>query len=483
MLLLAVAASSGVGCTPTSEPQPSDPGEITVAVLPFEVSGQREGADYVGLAVARSLAADLEPAEGIRILEVQPDAAGATPSGASRILSGTLVRDGGTVRAEVRLDGGQDDSVWTGEAAAEGGDLSAIAVELSRQIAAELDVTLPRLYDYIAYVEGAPAMASSPLRARLLAAWARGDMEDFLAAAEALVERYADDPAAHALHAWSLMVAWDRAPSRDPLVRLRERLAELDRIDPASPYDDLIRSYVYRTSGQPEPALRLYSQVVGRRDLSSSARAWALRQRSYAYLQVGNTEAARADAEQAVALDPANAAGLVALSKALDSVGLLDEAAIRARQALALEPRQWRHEQRLGVIYTRAGRFDDAVQSLERACELGRNQEACANLAVALQRGSRPREARAAATRAEALAGTSWGLYNLGCFWALRGDNGRAIDALRRAAGLGFADVLINTDADLDALRDDPAFADVLAEIGERISLRRELSQSVFPWQ
>ena len=60
--------------------------------------------------------------------------------------------------------------------------------------------------------------------------------------------------------------------------------------------------------------------------------------------------------------------------------------ALTATQALALQPSSWRHLQRLGLVYSRADRLDEAVLSFDRACKLGERQEACANHAVTLQR-------------------------------------------------------------------------------------------------
>ena len=78
---------------------------------------------------------------------------------------------------------------------------------------------------------------------------------------------------------------------------------------------------------------------------------------------------------------------------------------------------------------------------------------------------------------------TPWGRYNLACYWALAGDRERAIASLREALTIGFADALIKTDADLDALRGSPEFESIVEEVDERIRTQRQLSESVFPWQ
>jgi Tfp pilus assembly protein PilF len=297
------------------------------------------------------------------------------------------------------------------------------------------------------------------------------------------VEKFPEDPAAHLLDAWALVYTWDAAPTSEILAALGERLAELSRVDPSSPYDELMRGFIYRSSGEPDLARMLYSRVVARTDLTRTTRAWALRQRSLTYQIIGNAAAARDDAEKAIELDPVNASSLFALSRALEAMGRLDDAVSVSRQALALTPFAWRQHQRLGLVLSRLGMFDEAVLFLERACRLGENQEACANLAVTLQRGGREPEALAAAKHAESLGGSPFGPYNLACYWSLAGETTLAIGALRRSLELGFADVLITTDPDLDVLRGDPEFEAIVVEVGERLRSRRELSLSVFPWQ
>jgi tetratricopeptide (TPR) repeat protein len=217
--------------------------------------------------------------------------------------------------------------------------------------------------------------------------------------------------------------------------------------------------------------------------LTSEARAWALRQRSLTLQQTGNIEAALIDAREAVALQPSHAGNLVVQSKAFEAAGRLDEAITGSRLALALEPHRWRHQQRVGLAYARAGRLDEAVPFMERACKISATQEACANYSVTLLGAERVEEGRDAAGYAESLVATPWGAYNLACYRARSGDAAAAIDRLGRAVELGYTDALIKTDPDLDSLRRDPEFQAIVAKIDERVIERRQISNSVFPWQ
>jgi len=478
----AIYAMALHGCV-SPAPEPST-GEIVVQVLPFEVIGQTDGADYLGRAAAESLSISLAQAENLRCLDV-PDGSEPADDTATRRIEATLIRDGDAVTARLRvIEAGNREPSWQTEVTSDGAELSRLISRLSNETVRSMGGSQRELYQYVGDITGGPEMSRSSLTTPTMNAWRRGDSAGFLETSKALVAEFPEDPAAHVLNAWALLLAWDASPSKEPtLAQLRERLVALDQVDASSPYDELIRAYVYRSSGQPEAARSLYSRVLARRDLSSFARAWALRQRSYTYLQAGNALAAADDAEAAIALDPSNASSHIALSKALEALGRLDEAIVRSNQALALQSSWWRHHQRLGLAQFRAERFDDAVRSVDRACQISEHQEACANLAVVLHGAGRKAEARAAAEHAETLTANRWGFYNLACYHAREGERPLALDALRRAIDLGFADLLISTDPDLEGLRDDPSFAEIEATVEERLDLRRELSQSVFPWQ
>ena len=475
IILLALAATL-LACT-TAPDAPTDASDPVVGVLPFEVIGQQTESEFVGRAFAESVALNLGQADGIEILPIgQAD-------GATVMLTGTLEREDRTVRVALRLlDPAGEKDEWVTELASESGDLSSLAVRLARRTARRLGVAHAELYERVGEVEPGPGMVESPLLGETLAAM-RGSVSEFVRLSGELVREFESDPAAQSLNALALASAWDAAPSPEGVDRLKRRLAELDRVDPRSPYDELLRAYLYRASGEPEWALELYSRVLARADLSNQARSWALRQRSYAQAQVGNPEAAYDDAAEAVKLDPSDASGLFALSRAAEKAGRLPEAISHAEQALSLEPFAWRYHQRLAISLSRAERHDEAVSSFQHACRMSDRQEVCANLAVGLERAGRSGEAREAGDVAVELADSPWGHYNLACFWGLAGERERALSSLTRSIELGFADALIRTDPDLDSIRSDAAFGRIVEEVESRIRHRRELSATAFPWQ
>jgi tetratricopeptide (TPR) repeat protein len=482
LALVALLATLAACASQSTGPAEEEP--LLVQVLPFEVQGQEEGADYVGWAMAQAVACNLSQSEQLKLLEVDPEKTEATDA-AQRVITGTLTREGDATNVGFRLqDPIKKHELWRSEISADRSDLSELAFQLAMQAAAQMGAFYPDRYEYIGNITGGEAMSASPLSGRALEAWRAGDNKAFLQASSSLVAQFGDDPAAHAIDAWALMISWDAAPlSETRLTRLKERLVELDRVDPKSPYDEIMLGYVYRSSGQPDQARALYTRVLERQDLSNALRAWVLRQRSFTYQQAGNAAAAREDAEQAVELDPSNASSLIALSRALEAANQLEEAIAASEQALALQPSSWRHLQRIGIVLMRAGKPVEAMAPIDRACQLSESKEACANLACTLQQSGRLAEAAATAEYVASLPASRWGFYNIACYQALAGKRREALESLRRSIELGFADSLIKTDTDLDPLRDDPEFKAIEAEVEERISSRKRLSTTVFPWQ
>ena len=59
--------------------------------------------------------------------------------------------------------------------------------------------------------------------------------------------------------------------------------------------------------------------------------------------------------------------------------------------------------------------------------------------------------------------------YNLACSWSLLGELDKALEAMKRAVGLGWRDMeFAASDADLENLRADPRFADLAREVEEQ---------------
>ena len=92
--------------------------------------------------------------------------------------------------------------------------------------------------------------------------------------------------------------------------------------------------------------------------------------------------------------------------------------------------------------------------------KLGRYEEANALLQVALDARLR--------VLGEEHPSVGWSYYNLGCHSAALGERLDALDHLRNAVGLGWAERNVLTDTTLDTLRGDPEFEAIVAEVKKR---------------
>jgi tetratricopeptide (TPR) repeat protein len=483
IILALLAGITLQGCS--SDPSmPDGKHHPVLLVQSFEIQGEYGESVSVGRAMARSLALSLAQIEAVTVLPVPELGDSSEAAGTTHRIGGTLTRKDGVVVAEVRVQmAGRLEPLLELYESTPTSNLSGLATTIARQIATRLELEYPRLYDYQYDVKGGAALAASAEGQEAGLAWMAADVVTLARSSATLVELFPEDPAAHYLNAWAWLYSWDSDPTPEKLADLRERLVELDRVDPGSPFDELMRGYIYRSSGKPDWAIRLYSEVLARSDLSVKTRAWALRQRAMTYMQTGDNTEARADAEESARLGPASASSMFALSKILEIEGRSEEAVAAARVGLTFDPESWRQLQRLGLVLAKGGRYDEAVETIGRACESGQNQETCANLAGTLLKGGKQAEAAEAAVHAEELTGTAFGFYNLACYRALAKEPQLAIAALVHSLELGFSDALVMTDSDLDNIRSVPGFDELVAEVESRLKSKQEISVSVFPWQ
>ncbi|MFQ5718270.1 MAG: protein kinase [Acidobacteriota bacterium] len=445
----------------------------TILILPLDMRGQDGDNAYAGRAVAEALAVELAQVPDLRILPV-PDPVpvgdteiikAARAGAAGRLVTGSLTRDGSSVRASLtfvdvsanRIVGGLREDT-------QDIDLARLSSVLAHRVGVKLGVAFPRLYDVPWRLTGGPEMAASPELVEARAAFRRSDTPAVLDATRRLVTAFPRNVSALAMRLAALESAWDADPSRQNQQALRKGLDLLERADPKHLCAEKVRAEI-ETVGHPRESIDRYTRILDREDLTPAARAWILRRRSIPQADVGDIDAALTDLAQAIALGPADAWSYHGLSRALRQAGRFGEALTYSSQAVSLAPGQWRMQQRLGMALGDLGRDDESVEPLMRACELSRGQEPCALIAVALERSGRPEEAVSAADHASSLTASVWGTYNLACYHALAGHRVAALDFLRQSRSRGFASTRIARDPDLTSLHGDPVFETMVTDI------------------
>lgn len=465
---------SGWAGTPAAEAR-------AVLILPLEVRGQSEGADYVGRAFAEALAVGLAQSQTLKVLPVPATGQiGSDPSapsraalgaGAGRLLTGALVREGGVVHASLSLvDAGENRILWGTRKDGKDADIPELALAMAREVAAELGTPLPRLYDLPQNALAGSGIAASPLASEALGALQRHEGPAALAATVRLVEEFPGEPEAHALRLQAVFAAWDQDRSAARRAELEQALAALERADPQHPAVEVRRAYVQSSEGQVRGAIAGFTRVLARSDLAPGFRANVLGLRGWNESEVDDTAAALADLEEALRLSPVNAEIFTRLAETLRHTGRLPDALIRARQSVAVSPSDPWALVTLGFTLGDLGRAEEAVEPMGKACELTRGQLFCAAYASTLLRTGRKAEALAAAKKAEGLAESGDGRYNLACFWAQLGNRGEALRSLRRSLELGVHIGFAERDPELVSLHGDPEFEAYIAAVQKRLS-------------
>jgi tetratricopeptide (TPR) repeat protein len=97
-----------------------------------------------------------------------------------------------------------------------------------------------------------------------------------------------------------------------------------------------------------------------------------------------------------------------------------------------------------GYHFYGIGDYDEALRHFERAGEIREEVFGPGHLAL------------------------GWNAYDRACIMALQGRRAAALEALREALAVGWANPLIATDGDLDSLRGDPEFEALLNEVRTR---------------
>lgn len=509
----------------------------TILVLPMEVRGQEEGAEYVGLAFAEAIVANLIQAKGLNILAV-PDVGemGGSGSqdrvrfardlGAGRLITGSVTREGEAVNASLSLvDATKNSVVWASQESSADGDLSKLASSFAREIATELEMPFGHIYDAPEInPSGSKEFLTSVLLTDTLGAEQSGDLPNLLSTSKRLVEAFPNEADGLILRTNALFLdAWGAEPSSPKRQAFEDSLVAIDRVDPNHPADEVYRAHYINTDqfypnekpNQHRLALEMLNEVFSRDDLSPAVRAYVLRFRASCFRNLGKLSESLAELEEARRLLPTFAGIYQSLSLTLERMGDLEKAESYARQGLALNPRwsssqgflawilmkQERFEEALeyarqavslnpkdyqhhwiaAEVLEKMGRFEEAAIHCEKACELSPTQGMCAYYAVVLHHAGQKAEARKAIEKAESLSEDTSGLYQMARYRALMGDRAEALRYLRRHLELSEdpdLDPEDTTQPDFTFLHGDPEFDAYVAEVKRRIKAWEESEKS-----
>jgi len=444
-----------------------------VLVLPMDVLSETEGAAHLGQAFSEAVAINLAQTPGIVVLPVWEGPLGANgkrqrpreaglSEGANQVVNGSLSRVGDSLQVTVSLiDVAQNQMSWGTHCSAGSADITAIAASLAQQLVTKLGATPPKLYDFVLNLR---PEADDPLWGEALGGLRREDSSVYLPATERLVEKHPGNVDALALRACALFYQEGLDGNPKALKALEDVMGELERIDPKEPTADCIRLTLLAAQGHPEETMKSATKIIERRDLTPAARAWALRDRAGTLESpTWRFDSAIKDAQEALRLDPANYFNPFVLAAIYQNQHQLDKALIYAQQAIALSP-CFQAYMVTSDILKEMGREAQSLDYAAMACETGKRAGYCARFAIRLLQAGRGREAQSVVDKIAAMPESARGAYDLGCFYALKGDRANAIRSLRRSLELGLALRGIEQDEDLVALHGTPEFTAIVAE-------------------
>jgi tetratricopeptide (TPR) repeat protein len=188
----------------------------------------------------------------------------------------------------------------------------------------------------------------------------------------------------------------------------------------------------------------------------------------------GRAVEAEAALRRAVDLDPRLYEARYILARALFQQGRFEEAAalfreafrIRADTQAAFFSAQALEAQ--GRREAAADAYAEALEVAERHMELNPDDARAATMrAVALCRLGRVEEGLSWAEKALTIDADDAGVrYNAACLFSVAGRTERALDCLAEAVAVGFGNrAWLERDSDLDAVREEPRFAETMAKL------------------
>ena len=192
-----------------------------------------------------------------------------------------------------------------------------------------------------------------------------------------------------------------------------------------------------------------------------------------AYLDLGDlklirkdVEGAREAARKALSISPDHGGCYYLLGAIAGEDGDIEKAEKDFIKAIEFNPRSYRAHYALGAIYAKRDAHDAAIETLGKATELNPNlSDAHAMMGLIYLKQRLYNHSLGQLMRAVNLDSSDYNsMYNLACLYSLQGNPTASFQWLERALDNGFTDFdHLSVDPDLDNIRDDPRFVELVA--------------------
>lgn len=445
-------------------------GVRAILISPMEVRGQTDGADYLGRAFAEAVAIGLVAAPALEVVPIPSTgplqigtaefdrlAKGRNPD---LFLSGALSRDGKELNLTLTLvDPRSRKILWGLQDSGGSGETARMAAGASQQIIEHLGLALPRRYEYFRYAAGSARMTGSVDLLPAISALRRHDGAESLRLTQRLIEAFPEEYEAHVMRVTALVDAHNSEHSTPSRSALEQGLEEVRHVDSHSPIPDLFNGWLIRDhDGDLPRAWALTNGLLAREDVTAAFRAHALREHAITLMCMDSLEVASKRLAEARQLDPANGWNYTYSGLVATRMGRLEEAVERRRQAVALEPGNWVYHGELAGSLAALERWDEAIRESKISCDLSPTQANYAYMAQKLLKAGRLDDSKDAARHAAELPATANGMLQLGRYWAGEGSSAEALRCLRQAVKDGMDVDIMRDDPQLESLRGSPAF-------------------------
>jgi DNA-binding winged helix-turn-helix (wHTH) protein/TolB-like protein/tetratricopeptide (TPR) repeat protein len=452
----------------------------SVAVLPFKPLGADSGDELLGLGMADAVIFRLVKLEGLTVLptsavikfagrEGDPLAAG-RELGVDAVLSGTVQRSGERVRVTVQLVSlGEGRTIWSDKFDDRFNNIFDIQDSISARVAGSLSSNLSgaehkQLGKH--YTESTAAYDSYLMG---LFFWNKRSKEGLEKAVGYFQKAVETDPN-YAL-AYAMMsdcyylqgyYNYDGGSHAETLAKARAAAERALALDPSLAEAHLAMAMVQWGEGKGEASMDSMRRAL---ELNPNLAVAHLRN-AWGLSDLGRIEEALAEMKRAQELDPLSPTNNTALGLMLAFARRHAESLTYCRRAVELDPESYGARLNLGYACLFNGMYEQSVEHYRKAGEMNPAMRGDALASVAYVQAAAGRRDEAQKLLPEVLRLAREGkadAYALATLYGVLGDKDRAFEWFEKAlASGGVTARLIRYDPQLDPLRSDPRFAELL---------------------